>query len=92
MLFLRGAASSRAHDGYQAGSRDAPFYGRPSRHLGTTPRAHATLFTKATVASKETPWRPALYALGQHDALLAAQADLQEGEFLAAFLDDLDPA
>ena len=32
---------------------------------------------------------PALYALGQHAALERAPEDLREGEFLAAFLDDL---
>ena len=53
--------------------------------FGTTPRAHATLFTKAKVASKDLA--PAIYALGQHDALLAARTVLQEGEFLAAFLE-----
>ena len=32
---------------------------------------------------------PALYALGQHDALVAADERLQPGECLAAFLDDV---
>jgi len=32
---------------------------------------------------------PALYALGQHDALAAADAQLRPGECLAAFLDDV---
>ena len=32
---------------------------------------------------------PALYALGQHDALVAADAQLRPGECLAAFLDDV---
>ena len=32
---------------------------------------------------------PALYALGQHDALVAADGRLQPGECLAAFLDDV---
>ena len=32
---------------------------------------------------------PALYALGQHDALVAADKRLQPGECLAAFLDDV---
>ena len=32
---------------------------------------------------------PALYALGQHDALVAADEQLRPGECLAAFLDDV---
>ena len=32
---------------------------------------------------------PALFARGQHDALVAAAQQLQAGEFLAAFLDDI---
>ena len=35
------------------------------------------------------PLMPALYALGQHDALDEANAELQDGEFLFAFLDDV---
>ena len=31
---------------------------------------------------------PALYALGQHEALVEARGQLQEGKLLAAFLDD----
>ena len=32
---------------------------------------------------------PALFALAMHEALLIAQRSLQEGEFIAAFLDDV---
>ena len=32
---------------------------------------------------------PSLYSLAQHDALAMAQSRLEEGEYLAAFLDDL---
>ena len=32
---------------------------------------------------------PALFALGQHDALVATAQELQAGEFWAAFLDDI---
>eukprot|EP00439_Symbiodinium_sp_Y106_P071162 s413_g12.t1 len=35
---------------------------------------------------------PALYALGQHDALAAADEQLRSGECWAAFLDDAGPA
>ena len=53
--------------------------------LPPSPRPLATMPAPAHAART----RPSHSALGQHDALLAAQADLQEGEFLAAVLDDL---
>ena len=36
------------------------------------------------------PLIPALFALGQHDALCAVQESLHPSEILMAFLDDLD--
>ena len=32
---------------------------------------------------------PLLFALGQHRALVAIQSELQDGEFLFAYLDDI---
>ena len=49
---------------------------------GGTTRAIATRSSSDSLA-------PALFALGQHDALAAAARQLEAGEFLAAFLDDI---
>ena len=62
---------------------------RSPRTTGGTLLAPDGASVKAKAAGRATAWAPALYALGQHDALVAADERLQPGECLAAFLDDV---
>ena len=52
-------------------------------------RGRAATFTRRRAASKATPLPPSLFSLGQHEGLQQAAADLQSGQELLAFLDDL---
>ena len=69
----------------QRGHVSAVFTAARRATNGTTPRAHATLFSKAKGCEQGDALAPALDALGQHDGLLAAQADLQEGGISRVF-------
>ena len=49
----------------------------------------ATAYARRRDANKGTPLAPALFALGQHEALCRADSQLRQGESPIAFLDDL---
>ena len=64
-------------------------YGQQSRYLWTDDNGVCHEVLQGEGGEQGDALAPALFALAQHDALVAASAHLQEGEFLAAFLDDL---
>ena len=64
-------------------------YARTSTFLWWDADGQVHEVLQAESVEQGDPLAPALYALGQHDALHAAAADLRETEFLAAFLDNL---
>ena len=61
----------------------------PPHTCGTTTPTHPTSSNRPRVASKGDPLMPALFSLGQHAAIQAVQSQLQEGESLYAYLDDV---
>lgn len=65
------------------------FYGRQSNYLwyDDTGAAHDVL--QGEGGEQGDPLMPALYALGQHPALVEVNAALREGELIFAFLDDI---
>ena len=65
------------------------FYGRTSEYLWWDEGGTRHSIAQGEGCEQGDPLAPALYALGQHTALEAASAELRDGEFLAAFLDDL---
>ena len=65
------------------------FYGRDSRYLWWDSEGTRHDVPQGEGCEQGDPLAPALYALGQHDALVAAASRLADGDFLAAFLDDL---
>ena len=65
------------------------FYARQSKHLWTDDEGNTHEILQGEGGEQGDPLMPALFALGQHDALAAASANLAPGERLLAFLDDL---
>ena len=65
------------------------FYGRPSTYLWEDDCAAVHEITQGEGVEQGDPLMPALYALGQHRALVAVQATLFPSEKLFAFLDDI---
>ena len=65
------------------------FYGRQSRYLWYDDDGQPHDVLQGEGGEQGDPLMPALYALGQHAALEEANAALQPGEFLFAFLDDV---
>ena len=63
------------------------FYGQPSEYHGGTTTGSATAYPKLRDVNKATdPLAPALFALGQHEALRRADSQLRQGESFMAFL------
>ena len=65
------------------------FYGRPSKYLWEDDCAVVHEITQGEGGEQGDPLMPALYALGQHRAIVAVQATLLPSEKLFAFLDDI---
>ena len=65
------------------------FYGQASEYLWYDDQGNARAVRQAEGGEQGDPLMPALYALGQHPALLATQARLQDDEAVFAFLDDV---
>ena len=65
------------------------FYGRTSEYLWWDSAGSRHSISQGEGCDQGDALAPALYSLGQHDGLVAAQAQLHPNEFLAAFLDDL---
>ena len=64
-------------------------YARTSTYLWWDDAGRRHEIAQAEGVEPGDPLAPGLYALGQHDSLVAASATLRAGEYLAAFLDDL---
>ena len=64
-------------------------YARTSTYLWWDDAGRRHEIAQAGGVEQGDPLVPGLYALGQHDSLVAASASLRAGEYLAAFLDDL---
>ena len=64
-------------------------YGSESRFLWTDASGATHEILQGEGGEQGCPLMPALFALAQHDALAAADRDLQSGERLLSFLDDL---
>ena len=64
------------------------FYGSPSSYMWEDASGVTHTITQSEGGEQGDPLMPLLFSLGQHSALEAIQEDLNEGEFLFAFLDD----
>ena len=64
-------------------------YARTSTYLWWDDAGRRHEIAQAEGVEQGDPLAPGLYALGQHDSLVAASTALRAGEYLAAFLDDL---
>ena len=64
-------------------------YARVSTNLWWDDAGHGHKIQQAEGVEQGDSLSPALFALGQHDALAAAARQLEAGKFLAAFLDDI---
>ena len=64
-------------------------YARTSTYLWWDDEGRVHDIVQAEGVEQGDPLAPGLYALGQHDSLVAASASLRPDERLAAFLDDL---
>ena len=64
------------------------FYGSASSYLWEDQESTVHTILQAEGGEQGDPM-PALFSLGQHPALLAVQAQLEDGERLFAFLDDV---
>ena len=64
-------------------------YARVSTYLWGDDAGHCHEIQQAEGVEQGDSLAPALFALSQHDALAAAARQLEAGEFLAAFLDDI---
>ena len=64
-------------------------YARTSTYLWWDDEGRVHDIAQAEGVEQGDPLAPGLYALGQHDSLVAASASLRPDERLAAFLDDL---
>ena len=67
----------------------AQFYAEPSAYVFYDAEGAAHEIAQGEGGEQGDPLMPALYALGQHPALLQAQAALTPGEDLYAYLDDI---
>ena len=65
------------------------FYGSPSTYTWFDDDGVPFEVNQSEGGEQGDPLMPALYALGQHDALQAARAELHADDVLVAFLDDL---
>ena len=64
------------------------FYGRPSTHLWEDEEGVVREIQQGEGGEQGDPLMPALFALGQHQALVAVQETLRPSEKLLVFLDD----
>ena len=64
-------------------------YGRPSTHLWEDEMVEVHEIAESEGGEQGDPLMPLLFSLGQHAALAAANARLQDGERLFAYLDDI---
>ena len=64
------------------------FHGSASSSLSKDQEGTVHTILQAEGGEQGDPLMPALFSLGQHPALLAVQAQLEDGERLFAFLDD----
>jgi hypothetical protein len=65
------------------------WYARPSEYVWHDDSGQPHVVTQAEGGEHGDPLMPALFSLGQHPALEAVAAQLQPGEALYAFLDDV---
>ena len=65
------------------------FYGRTSVYYWWDDAGTRHTILQGEGCEQGDALAPALFALAMHEALVHSQAQLQEGEFLAAFLDDI---
>ena len=65
------------------------WYARPSEYVWHDDSGQPHAVTQAEGGEQGDPLMPALFSLGQHPALEAVAAQLQPGEALYAFLDDV---
>ena len=65
------------------------FYAQPSAYIWHDNAGAARTILQAEGGEQGDPLMPALFSLGQRAALQRAQQELQEGEHLFAFLDDV---
>ena len=65
------------------------FYAQPSTYVWHDSNGRPHPITQAEGGEQGDPLMPALFSLGQRGALEAVQANLEEGETLFAFLDDV---
>ena len=65
------------------------WYARPSEYVWHDDSCQPHAVTQAEGGEQGDPLMPALFSLGQHPALEAVAAQLQPGEALYAFLDDV---
>ena len=65
------------------------FYGQPSQHLWEDEEGVSHTIPQGEGGEQGDPLMPALFALGQHSALVAVQESSQPTERLMAFLDDV---
>ena len=65
------------------------FYGRPSTYSWWDDQGRCRDVKQGEGCEQGDPLAPALFALGQHDALHRAAAGLHPDDSLVAFLDDL---
>ena len=65
------------------------FYSTPSRYLWENEVGENVDIFQGEGGEQGDPLMPMLFSLGQHRALVAANAELREGERLMAFLDDV---
>jgi hypothetical protein len=65
------------------------FYGEPSEYVWYDDGGTPHIITQAEGGEQGDPLMPALFAMGQHPALMATRANLGPNEHLLAFLDDI---
>ena len=65
------------------------FYGHPSTHLWEDEEGTVHEIQQGEGGEQGDPLKPALFAMGQHQALQTVQESLQPTETLMAFLDDV---
>ena len=64
-------------------------YGKPSRYSWVHRSGATRIVDQAEGGEQGDPLMPMLFALGIHDALERARSELQDGEHLFAYLDDV---
>ena len=65
------------------------FYSSPSRYLWRDACGQERIVTQAEGGEQGDPLMPALYALGQHEAIAHAAQQLHQDDLVCAFLDDI---